>query len=238
MSALFRFTLLLLVRAASRILYRFDLSWVGGEPARPWRDVRVIAVLHHTSLYEPILSAVVPTRVLWRLARHGVVPIADKTLEKASLGWIFRYAGNRVVSVSRKRDATWDEVLRHFEDPEAITVIFPEGRMMRPDGRDSEGQEMTVRGGVADLIAGVRTGRMMLAYSGGLHQVAAPGERFPRLFRRIALRLEEVDIPAYRESLGGTVDREAFKRRVVDDLTRRRNEHCPLTGPNRPSWAA
>jgi 1-acyl-sn-glycerol-3-phosphate acyltransferase len=238
MKALFRFLLLLAVKVASRLFYRFDVEWVGAPPPRPWRDIRIIAVLNHTSLYEPIFAGIVPVRVLWKMANHGVVPIADKTMERPAIGWIFRNVGGCVVSVSRKRDETWRKVLECFDDPRAITVIFPEGRMLRRTGLDTDGQPMTVKAGIADLLAGVPSGRMLLAYSGGLHHVAAPGDRFPRLFRRVAMRLEEVDIDEYRDSLEGSTAPETFRRRVVEDMTTRRNRNCPVMGPTTPQWAA
>jgi 1-acyl-sn-glycerol-3-phosphate acyltransferase len=238
MLSVFRFLLLLSLKGACRLFFRFDVEWVGRRVRDPWRDLRLIAVLNHTSLYEPILAALLPLPVLWQLATNGVVPVAAKTLERPGVGWLLRLVGSRVVPVSRKRDATWREVIRHFEDPRAISVIFPEGRMLRRTGLDVDGQPMSVRGGVADLLAGVRTGRMLLAYSGGLHHIAAPGDRFPRPFRRIALRLEVVDIPEYRASLGGTARLELFRRRVVGNLTRRRNRYCPIMGPTVPQWAA
>lgn len=230
--------LLVLWKALSRLFFRFDVEWVGEVPEDPWEDLRIIAVLHHTSLYEPVFAAILPNHMLWRIARDAVVPIASKTMERRGAGWIFRFAGRRVVPVSRRRDLTWEQVLRHCCGPKALTIIFPEGRMMRRTGLDSEGRPMTVKAGVADLIAGIDSGRMLLVYSGGLHHVAAPGDRFPRLFREISARLEVVDVPAYRESLGGTRDMDAFRRRVVEDLTRRRNRHAPLRGPTLPRWAA
>lgn len=238
MTALLRFALLVWLKTASRLLYRYDVEWVGEVPDDRWENIRLIAILNHTSLYEPVFAALLPTRMLWRLAAEGVVPIAEKTLDRPGVGWLLRFVGSRVVAISRKRDATWQEVLRQFEDPDAITVICPEGRMLRPTGLDSEGQPMTIRGGIADLLAGIRGGRLLLAYSGGLHHVAAPGDSLPRLFKRIAIRLEVVSIPKYQESLGGTDDAQRFREAVVQDLTRRRNTYCPLTGPTLPSWVA
>lgn len=232
------FVLLLLGKALSRLFYRFDVEWVGEVPEDPWEKLRVIAVLHHTSLYEPVYVGVLPVRVIWRIARDAVVPIADKTIQRRDAGWIFRLVARRVVPVSRKRDGTWQQVLQHCRRGASLTVIFPEGRMMRRTGLDAEGKPMRVRGGVADLVSGVDSGRMLLAYSGGLHHVAAPGERFPRLFQEVSIRLEVVEIPAYRAALGGTADPEAFRRRMVEDLTRRRNRHAPLRGPTVPRWSA
>lgn len=231
------FLLLLLCKLACRLFYRYDVEWVGRVPADRWAGLRILAILNHTSLDEPVFLPLAPTRVVWRLAREGVVPIASKTMKRAGAGWVLRFAGRRVISISRKRDYTWQEVLRHCCGPRAITVIFPEGRVLRRTGLDVDGRPMTVRSGIADLIAGVPQGRMLLLYSGGLHHVAAPEDRLPHLFQRIAARLEVVDLAEYRAALGGTGDLEAFRRRVVEDLTRRRNRYCPIMGPTVPEWA-
>ncbi|CAN5824990.1 hypothetical protein BH23GEM5_BH23GEM5_27520 [soil metagenome] len=230
--------LLVLWKAVSRLFFRFDVAWVGKVPEDPWKDLRIIAVLHHTSLYEPVFVSILPNHMLWRIARDAVVPIASKTMDRKGAGWMFRFAGRRVIPVSRKRDFTWQQVLHFCCGPKALTIIFPEGRMMRRTGLDSEGKPMTVKAGVADLIAGMDSGRMLLAYSGGLHHVAAPGDRFPRLFQEISLRLEVLDLGEYRESLGGTKNMDSFRKRVVEDLTERRNRYAPLRGPTLPQWAA
>jgi 1-acyl-sn-glycerol-3-phosphate acyltransferase len=232
------FLVMLLWKTACRLFFRFDVEWVGNVPDDPWEDIRIMAILNHTSLMEPVFLAVVPTPVVWRIAREGVIPIASKTMNRKRTGLAFRFAGRRVISVSRKRDLSWQQVLRHCCSPQSITVIFPEGRMLRRTGLDSEGRPMSIRSGVADLLAEVPSGRLLLAYSGGLHHVAAPGDRFPRLFQKIALRLEVLDIPAYRDALGGAQDMDVFRRRVVEDLTQRRNRYSPLMGPTIPSWAA
>lgn len=232
------FLALLLWKAACRLFFRFDVEWVGDPPHDRWESLRMIAVLNHTSLWEPLFLGVVPNHVVWQVARDGVVPIASKTMDRRATGWVFRFAGRRVIPVSRRRDVSWQEVVRHCCGPTALTVIFPEGRMLRRTGLDSEGRPMTIRAGIADLLAEIPSGRILLAYSGGLHHVAAPGDRFPRPFKRIAIRLEVLDIPQYRADLGGTRDSDAFRQRVVEDLTRRRNHHSPLMGPTIPSWAA
>jgi hypothetical protein len=68
---------------------------------------------------------------------------------------------------------------------------------------------------------------MLLVYSGGLHHIHAPGERFPRLFQTARLRLELIDIPVYREKLLAEVGERGFKPAVVRDLERRRDSYCP-----------
>jgi hypothetical protein len=109
-----------------------------------------------------------------------------------------------------------------------MVLILPEGRMMRRNGLDANGQPMTVRGGIADILDALPSGRMLLAYSGGLHHVQAPGELLPRPFRRLWLHLEVVEIADYRAERQREATSDAgFKRAVVGDLERRRDVHCP-----------
>jgi len=69
---------------------------------------------------------------------------------------------------------------------------------------------------------------MLLAYSGGLHHVQAPGQHLPRLFKTLRMNLEEVDIPTYRDSLNHHSDPQEFKHLVKLDLAARRDRHCPV----------
>lgn len=227
MRAYFVFLILLLVKTLSRVFYRLDMEWIGEVPPDPWRGHRLVALLNHTSLYEALLAGVCPNRFLWRLARHGVVPIADKTARRAVVGRFYSLVAQNVVSITRERDETWREVLRQI-DPDAMVIILPEGRMKRASGLDAEGRPMTVRGGIADILETIEEGRMLIAYSGGLHHVQTPGERFPRLFKTIRLRLEVVDIATYRAERLAEGGPRGFKRAVVNDLERRRDLYCPV----------
>jgi len=94
-------------------------------------------------------------------------------------------------------------------------------------GLDASGKPMTVRGGIADILESLGSGRMLLAYSGGLHHVQVPGERFPRLWKTIRMRLELVDIAAYRADLLREAGPAGLKRAVIADLERRRDLNCP-----------
>lgn len=221
------YLLLLAIKGLSKTVYRHDVQWVDPPPDDPWSDIRVIALLHHTSLYEPIFAAAAPNRLLREVALHGVVPVARKTAARPLVGTFFRLVAGHVIPITRERDQTWEEVCRRVRDPRAVLVILPEGRMMRRTGRDAHGNPMTVRGGIADILRTVPGGRMLLAYSGGLHHVHAPGDRFPRLFRSVRLRLEVLEIEPYRRELLGTAGEEGFKAAVIDDLTRRRDRHSP-----------
>ncbi len=227
------FFLLFAVKLFSRLFYRLDMRWIGTVPPDPWRHVRLVVFLNHTSLYEPLFAGGAPVHFLWRIARHGVVPVADKTADRLLVGRFFKLIAHRVISITRERDETWDEVLDRI-DPDAMVVIAPEGRMKRVTGLDAAGRPMTVRGGVAEILESIGGGRMIVALSGGLHHVQAPGERWPRLWKRIRMRLEVLDIARYREETLARAGHRGFKKAVIADLERRRDEVCPgLQGEER-----
>lgn len=222
------FLVLSTARLISKAFWTREMKWVGGPPAGdPWRGIRVLCFLNHTSLFEWLFIAMAPSRFLWRVANHGVVPAAEKTTSRPIVGHFFKLLGAHVVSISRERDHTWREVLSRI-DPDSMVIILPEGRMKRPGGLDSKGQPMTVRGGIADILEAIPAGPMLVAYSGGLHHVQAPGERLPRMFRKIRMNFELLDIATYREERMREAEGPiGFKRAVVDDLERRRDRNCP-----------
>lgn len=226
MRSYFVFLLLAAVKVLSRLFYRVDMQWIGDPPADRWQHIRLLAVLNHTSLYEPLFTAGVPLSFLWRIARHGVLPIAQKTAVRPLVGHFYKLIAARVISITRERDESWDKVISHV-DPDAMVALLPEGRMKRATGLDSAGQRMTVRGGIADILESIGAGRMLLAYSGGLHHVQAPGERFPSLWKTIRMRFELVDIASYRAALLARAGTAGFKRAVIEDLERRRDQLCP-----------
>ena len=223
------FLLLLTVKAAARLLCRVQLDWVRYSED-PWSNLRVLVLLNHTSLYEPVLLAAVPNRFLWQLAAHGVIPVADKTIARPIVGRFFKFIARHVVPVTRERDETWTELLSCVHDPKALIVIVPEGRMKRASGLDLDGNPLTIRGGISDILQAVPEGRLFMAYSGGLHHVHVPGDWFPRPFQRVWLGAEVVDIPTYREELRAAMGFGTFKGAVVEDLTRRRDTHCNREG--------
>lgn len=224
------FLLLLGVKLFARTFYRIEMRWLGSPPPDPWRHIRVVAILNHTSLFEPLFAGGCPNHFLWRIARHGVAPIAQKTSDRVVVGRFYRLIANRVISITRERDETWDQVLAGI-DQDAMVALLPEGRMKRANGLDSEGRPMTVRGGIADILETIGEGRMLLAYSGGLHHVQVPGQRFPRLWKTLRMNLEIVDIGTYRRELMAQAGAAGFKRAVIADLERRRDESCPPEFP-------
>jgi hypothetical protein len=219
------FSTLLTLKYVSRIFYRCDVGWVGDVLPKPWDHIRLVAFLNHTSLFEPVFLSGVPNHFIWRLAAHGVVPAADKTTGRPLVGMIFKFVAHHVVAISRERDHTWFQLLNRI-DPDSMVIILPEGRMKRANGLDLHGNPMSVRGGIADILLAMNEGRMLIAYSGGLHHVQIPG-RVPRIFKTVRLRLEIVDIAGYIEEMMRNGGAEQFKKNVMRDLDRRRDFYCP-----------
>jgi hypothetical protein len=219
------FSVLITLKYLSRIFYSYDFAWVGDVPPEPWRNHSLVAFLNHTSLFEPVFLGGVPNSFVWRLAAHGVVPAADKTTGRPLVGLIFKFVAHHVIAITRERDATWFAVLNKI-DPNSMVIIAPEGRMKRETGLDLNGNPMTVRGGIADILLAVKTGRMLLAYSGGLHHVQVPG-RVPRIFKTVRMRLENIDIARYIDEQMAKGGPEQFKKNVMRDLDARRDHYCP-----------
>ena len=130
------------------------------------------------------------------------------------VGLIFKFVAHHVIAIPRERDHTWFAVLQKI-DPQSMIVIAPEGRMKRANGLDLNGNPMTVRGGIADILLAVKEGRMLLAYSGGLHHVQIPGKA-PRIFKTVRMRIENVDIAAYISETMARGGPEAFKKNVTN----------------------
>ena len=218
------FTLLLVLKYLSKIFYRHDFGWVGEVPPQPWKHLRLVAFLNHPSLFEPVFLGGVPNSFVWRVAAHGVVPAADKTTGRPLVGLLFKFVAHHVIAITRERDHTWFEVLNKI-DPHSMIIILPEGRMKRANGLDLNGNPMNVRGGIADILLAMNQGRMLIAYSGGLHHVQVPGH-VPRIFKTVRMRLEVVDIARYIDEMMALGGPDQFKKNVMRDLDRRRDMYC------------
>jgi hypothetical protein len=223
--AVITFALLIAVNTAARVFFKLKNEWITPEPENYALNTRIIAILNHTSLYEPLIAGFAPYNLLWKFARHGLLPVAEKTM-KRGIGLFFRLLVRHPIVVTRQRDKTWYNVLNKV-DSKAITIILPEGRMKRADGLDSEGREMTIRGGIADILDVLPDGRMLMVYSGGLHHIQVPGELLATPFKTVRVRMEMIDIPTYKEDLKRDYPDLKFRGAVIADLTRRRDEYCP-----------
>ncbi len=225
MRSLIGFLIVASIKVLSHMLWRLELSWAGPRAPRDlWERVRVVVLLNHTSLYEPIFSQIFPFRFVWRFVHKMAAPAASKTLERPIVGFFWKLMIPHASSISRKRDATWSQFMDEIEE-DSVIVIAPEGRMKRPNGLDKDGKPMTVRGGIADILEKLDSGLMLVGHSGGLHHVQAPGELLPRPFRTIKLRLEVLDIAEYKKTLPR--DPREFKVAVVQDFQRRLDQGPP-----------
>ncbi len=219
------FSVLLFLKYLSKVFYRHDFGWIGPTPPHPWRGIRLVAFLNHTSLFEPVFIGGVPNSFIWRLAAHGVIPAASKTTERPLVGLLFKFVAHHVIPITRERDHTWFAVLNKI-DPKSMVVIAPEGRMKRATGLDLQGNPMTVRGGIADILLAIGSGRMLLAYSGGLHHVQIPGH-IPNLFETVRMRIENLEIADYIVEMMKNGGPDEFKHNVIRDLERRRDQNSP-----------
>lgn len=221
----FIFVMLLTIKAFSRMFYRLDVSWIGDAPEDPWTNLRLIAFLNHTSLYEPLFVGGFPNRFLKKIAYQGLMPVADKAMRRPVMGYFFRMVAKNVVQVTRKRDNSWNRVLETMK-PDSMVIIMPEGRMKRATGLDNRGKPMTVLGGIADVILAIPNGMMLITLSAGLHHVQVPGQWIPRIFKTLRMRLQEVDIARYRQELLAKNGYDGFKKAVIRDLEDRRDRYC------------
>ena len=155
-----------------------------------------------------------------------MVPIAEKTVNRPFVGRFFKLLAPHMLPITRQADHTWKAVLDRVTE-DLMIIILPEGRMKRANGFDRHGNPMTVRGGIADILAAIPESKMLIAYSGGLHHIQVPGQYLPRPFKTLRMTLEEVDIPTYRDSLNHHDDHQEFKHLVKVDLAERRDRYCP-----------
>ena len=100
-----------------------------------------------------------------------------------------------------------------------MVVIAPEGRMKRATGLDANGNPMTVRGGVADVLQAISIEQDDRVQRRAASRAGARSH--PECFQKVRLRVENVDIAGYiaeQMAKGGV---EQFKRNVIRDLEQR-----------------
>jgi hypothetical protein len=195
MRTLLSFIILLSIKAFTKLFYTTEVVWINSEPS--FDRIRLIAFLNHTSLYEPLYIGVLPVSFIWRLARKLIAPGADKTLDRPLVGFFWKIMSPGMISITRRRDKSWIRFMNAIHD-RAVVIMALEGRMKRRNGLDLAGRKMTVKSGVADIIAELEEGNILVAYSGGLHHVQVPGQKLPRLFKKLKLNLEILDVEEYK----------------------------------------
>ncbi|MBJ00333.1 MAG: hypothetical protein CME67_03800 [Halobacteriovoraceae bacterium] len=223
MKYLLSFILLHGIRIFAKIFYRFKINWLTGSQA-DWDEIRYVVFLNHTSLFEPLYLGAAPSWFVTKLSKKMVAPAADKTLNRPIVGKFWKLLFPGIISISRKMDATWRQFMQALEN-KSIIIIAAEGRMKRANGLDANGRPMTVRSGVADILDQLDEGKMLVAYSGGLHHIQIPGQKIPRLFKTMKLNFDILDISDYKNSF--PVEGIQWKRAVVRDMQERLETRCP-----------
>ncbi|MFB1015018.1 MAG: 1-acyl-sn-glycerol-3-phosphate acyltransferase [Alteromonadaceae bacterium] len=206
------------------LFYRFEQQWISPEDKQQWDKVNFIIFLNHTSLFEPLFLRLAPFSFLWRIASDLLVPGADITMARPIIGKIYRILIPGCIPITRKKDDSWDHFLSHV-DNEKVNAILPEGRMKRRGGLDKTGQPMSIRGGVVDILQRLDKGEILFVYSGGLHHIQAPGDKFPRLFKTIKVNLELIDLPTYKQQFSS--DNVEFRQQVLTDISQRLSTRIP-----------
>ena len=214
------------IKLFARTFYRVENTWLNSNPGEdPWKGMRLIVFLNHTSLFEPLLLGAAPWRMLWQMAGRIIAPGADVTMNRPIAGKLLKYIAPKMIPISRERDETWTQFMDAIE-PESVVIIAPEGRMMRENGLDKHGNPMSVRGGVADILELLETGEMVIVYSGGLHHIQKPGQGLPKLFKRIRLQCEKINISKYIARMKLNSE-SSFSRSVKHDLENRMKRNVP-----------
>ncbi len=225
MRHLFSFLLISFVKLLSTLFYRFKVSWIGENKLNQWPQIRVIIFLNHTSLFEPLFLKIAPYGFIWKISRDLVIPGADITLQRPILGKFIKMLIPGCLPITRRNDETWRNFLSKMNS-ESVVAILPEGRMKRRGGLDKSGAIMSVRGGTSDILEFINDGQILFVYSGGLHHVQAPGDKFPKVFKTIEANLEMMKVSAYKKHID-KMDHHSFKRAVMQDLNQRLEKHTP-----------
>ncbi len=250
MFRLIRFFVLANIKLLSAMLYRFEQKWLPNshhaiaskkvhvlnseahkqerlnELQTPeWHNIKFIIFLNHTSLFEPLFIRFAPFSFLWQLSNNLIVPGADVTMKRPFAGRLLKTIVPGCIPISRKKDETWQQFLSQVTE-DKITAILPEGRMMRLGGLDKEGQPMTIRGGFVDILNKLNHGKILFVYSGGLHHIQAPGDKYPRLFKTIKANFELVDIGYYKAQFKHYA-KENQKAKMIEDVALRLKNNLP-----------
>lgn len=216
-----RFLLLSLLKISGVVLYPSKLNWIGARP-KSWDEVSLVLFLNHTSLFEFVYAVALPFSFLDKLSKNLVMPVASTTLEKPFTGFLFKNLAPHTISLTRKRDESWKYFLDRITE-DKICIFMPEGQMKRRNGLDKNGRPMKVKTGVYDLMQKYRGKNMVLVYGHGLHHVFAPGDKFPRVFKKVEADIEFLSVNDYLTNFE-ELDQPADA--VATDLQKRRDQYC------------
>lgn len=220
------FVMFIVVKYLSKLFYKYKVYWYTPKNKIAWQDIRLIIFLNHTSLFEFVYLAVLPNHFLYRLSKKMVAPAADKTMDRPLVGTFFKLFNPGLIAISRKRDDTWHNFMEAIHQ-DAIILIAPEGRMKRVNGLDTNGYKMTVKSGIVDILKELHTGKMVFAYSGGLHHVQIPDTHKFKVFKQVAIDIELLDINTYKHSFDSQLHSDQWYAAVLNDMQSRLEQKIP-----------
>jgi hypothetical protein len=216
-----RYLFLCLLKIVGRLIYPSKIKWITKRPD-DLNEISLILILNHTSLLEFIYCIILPFSYLWQLSKRSVFPIAEKTLKKPFYGFMLSHIAPKTISLTRKRDESWLNFLNQIKKDD-ICVFLPEGQMKRKTGFDKYGKKMVVKKGVYDILLKYRNKSMAIVYSGGLHHILAPEDHYPRIFKKIFVKVECLKVNDYLKIFE---QEELVIEKITQDLQRRRDLHC------------
>ncbi|WP_448211455.1 1-acyl-sn-glycerol-3-phosphate acyltransferase [Colwellia sp. MEBiC06753] len=219
MKRFIQYLFLLKIKYVAKSFYRFNVHTSVDLSVNDWQQVKLIVLLNHTSLFEPILLGVAPNSLVKTIANKLIIPAAESTLKRPFAGKLLKTLIPGCVPITRKKDASWQYFLDQI-DHDNLTAILPEGRMKRRNGLDKHGKPMTIKPGVAEILQRINSGQMLVVYSGGLHHIQAPGDKLPKVFKTIDVGLELIDIAQYKAGFDNKHFAN-FQEYVVSDLQQR-----------------
>ena len=79
-----------------------------------------------------------------------------------------------------------------------------------------------------DILAGLKKGKMIIAYSGGLHHVQIPNEGLPKLFKTLKMNLEILNIDEYKNKFLEEIGSELWQKKIMTDLQWRLENNVPV----------
>ncbi|MBI1288555.1 MAG: hypothetical protein GC178_13370 [Flavobacteriales bacterium] len=110
------------IKLFARTFYKVENTWLHNYGQDPWKGMRLLVLLNHTSLLEPLLLGAAPWRMLWRIAGRIIAPGADVTMDRPIVGRFLKYIAPKMMPISRQRDETWDRFLESIQ-PESVIII-------------------------------------------------------------------------------------------------------------------
>lgn len=207
-----------------KILYRCSWTWIGKNSDRGFQDMKALFLMNHTSYADHMIFVLVPINVIYKMFWNARIAVAQHQVK--NFKGLLQYLENNIVPLSRQRDDSWNNYLSNA-NAKSIFVMYPEGTRMSPEGLDKNGKKVRVKGGVADILELLPDGDIVILYLDGFYEILGAGMKFPKLFKKVRVTAEVVDIAALKHELAYTgrhEDRYDFRVRFIEWFEKRKQE--------------